>query len=87
LSISYARDFFAPDLRRCYRAPDYVPSPIADKDEDEEEEEDEEDKDEEYSNLEGLYASKSVSAGDVVLMEDEMPDCAVRGEKLTEYNT
>ena len=47
----------------------------------EEEQEQEQEEEEEYTNLEGLYASKNVQSGDIVLMEDEMPDCSVSDYK------
>ena len=79
LSISYARDFFAPSLRHV-NAPqrvecdsDQVSSKRKEGNSVEEENEDEE----EYTNVDGLYASRNVVSGEVVLTEDEMPDCSV----------
>lgn len=77
LSVSYARDFFAPVLR--LQMIDNRKSEDKDTGSNKDlEEEDEGEEEEEYTNLEGLYASKDVKAGDIVLVEEEMPDCSVR---------
>mmetsp|Transcript_29167 Transcript_29167/g.49236 ORF Transcript_29167/g.49236 Transcript_29167/m.49236 type:complete len:410 (+) Transcript_29167:60-1289(+) len=85
LSISYARDFFAPSLRpQCGDDKESGTDEGASSGLQRSQEEKDEDEDEVYTNLEGLYASKDVAAGDVVLTEEEMPNCSLpRAESPT----
>jgi hypothetical protein len=80
-SISYAIDFYCQDLQLSGRAKiqpaqstdsRYQPSADAAQDEEESDEDAQE-----YSNKDGLYASKPLKAGEVVFYEAELPDCAL----------
>ena len=82
LSISYARDFVAPMLsleRSCY----YQTPKKSDDDEDEDDNDDNNvDDDEEcqvkpMTNVEGVYASRNVRKGSIVLRQSELPDCSL----------
>jgi hypothetical protein len=79
LSLSYARDFYCELLRhtldRSFSLPEQGALQGAGG-------AGEEGEGEGYTNVDGLYASRAVAAGEVVLTEDEMPDCALpRSEK------
>jgi len=65
LSISYARDFKSPLLE----VPGKFPSNSAI----------EADEATRMTNVDGIYASRNVRKGDIVLTEDELPDCALPG--------
>lgn len=71
LVISYARDFYDPAMAR----------PNKDKyiklDNDKNEEDVAGERDEEYMNADGIYASRDFDAGEVVLVEADLPDCAL----------
>lgn len=71
LSVSYARDFFAPLLRLPARETSgkFLKSSAHEKEV--------QDDQEEYTNVDGVYAARAVRAGEVVLTEDELPDCAL----------
>ena len=90
LSISYARDFFAPLLRlpqRIAALADGTASENNSKNSSKKQKTESSTEETattaadssstEFKNVEGLYASRPVAAGDVVLTEDELPECSL----------
>jgi hypothetical protein len=69
LSTSYARDFTSPSLGIQPEKHGILQEKAS--------------KSIRMTNVDGLYASKKVKVGDVVLTEDELPDCALPGRLIT----
>ena len=80
LSISYARDFEAPMLAlersSYYKTPTKTDDNKEGVDEDERKEEEEKNSSL-VTNVEGVYASRNVSKGNIVLQQSELPDCSL----------
>lgn len=67
LSLSYARDFYCDSMKHVQ--PDTTSSARVSKAKQK--------SDEQYSNVVGLYATRELAAGEVVLTENELPDCSL----------
>jgi hypothetical protein len=63
LSVSYARDFYCSAASTGRASAKSILSPAASADE--------------FSNVDGIYASKNVKRGCVVLTESQLPDCSL----------